>query len=83
VNRSVDNTAPLFEDITKDWSAGTDKTTNTRMTGNPLADIVLQQEADKILSESGYNSVAQYAFYPRETGNPLADIALLNQAGFI
>jgi YVTN family beta-propeller protein len=82
INKAVDNTVPLFKDITKDWSSGTDETTNTRLTGNPVADIVLEQEANKILSESGYNSIAQYAFYPRETGNPVADIALLNQAGF-
>lgn len=82
MNKGVDNTTPLFTDITQDWGAGTDDTTNTRMTGNPVADIVLKQEAEKILSESGYNSQVQYAFYPRETGNPVVDIALLNQAGF-
>ena len=80
MNKGVDNTVPLFKDITKDWSGGTDDTTNVRKTGNPVFDMILQQEADKILSESGYNSVAQYAFYPRETGNPVVDIALLNQA---
>ena len=82
VNKSVDNTVPLFKDITEDWGAGTDSTTNTRMTGNPIADIAIQMEANKILSDSKYSGVAQYAFYPRETGNPVADIALLNQAGF-
>lgn len=82
MNKGVDNTVPLFKDITEDWGAGTDSTTNTRMTGNPVADMVLLQEANKILSESGYNSQVQYAFYPRETGNPVADIALLNAAGF-
>jgi hypothetical protein len=81
INRAVDNIVPLFKDITKDWGAGTDETTNVRKTGNPLADMVLIQDAEKILSESGYNSVAQYAFYPRETGNPVVDAVLLNDAG--
>jgi len=79
--RGVDNTAPLFNNITEDWSAGTDKTTANRFTGNPIADIAIEAEANKILSDSGYNSIAQYADYPRVTGNPVADIALLNASG--
>lgn len=84
ITRAVDNTVPLVTDknISEDWGAGTDKTTAINMTGNPIADHALKMKADNILSESGYNSLVQYAFYPNLTGNPIADAALLDAAGF-
>jgi YVTN family beta-propeller protein len=79
IGRQVDNTTPLFEDISKDWGAGADVSDVVRLTGNPIVDAILEAEAQKILSDSNYTSIVQYAEYPRVTGNPVADIALLNQ----
>jgi DNA-binding beta-propeller fold protein YncE len=79
IGRQVDNTTPLFEDISKDWGAGADVSDVVRLSGNPIVDAILEAEAQKILSDSNYTSIAQYAEYPRVTGNPVADIALLNQ----
>jgi YVTN family beta-propeller protein len=79
IGRQVDNTTPLFEDISKDWGAGADVSDVVRLTGSPIVDAILEAEAQKILSDSNYTSIVQYAEYPRVTGNPVADIALLNQ----
>ena len=79
IGRQVDNTTPLFEDISKDWGAGADVSDVVRLTGNPIVDAILEAEAQKILSDSNYTSIVQYAEYPRVTGNPVADIAILNQ----
>ena len=83
VKASVDDTDYLEKkDITKDWGSVADKSTAINTTGNPIVDIVMQNEANKILSESGYTSLVQYTFYPHLTGNPIADAALLNISGF-
>ena len=79
IGRQVDNTTPLFEDISKDWGAGADVSDVVRLTGNPIVDAILEAEAQKILSDSNYTSIVQYAEYPRVTGNSIADIAILNQ----
>ena len=79
---AVDNTVAFEKDVTKDWSSATDNTNAVNMTGNPIVDIVMEKKAQEILSESGYNSLVQYAFYPNLTGNPIADAALLNASGF-
>lgn len=49
-----------------------------RLTGNPLADIAIENMANKALEDCNYSSTVQYAFSPRPTGNSLADIAILN-----
>lgn len=84
ISSAVDDTDYLEKkDITKDWGGVADKSTAINRTGNPIVDIVMENEANKILAgESGFTSLVQYAFYPHLTGNPVADIALLNSAGF-
>jgi hypothetical protein len=88
ITAAVDNTVPLFKDIVDNWGAGTEETTVLFRNTNPIQDIIEQEKVNRILSDPGHNSFAQYADYPVEyadsprlTGNAFADIALLNSAG--
>jgi YVTN family beta-propeller protein len=82
IKASVDNTIPLFKNIVGNWGVVTDASDVVRGTGNVIADMIFAQRAEKILADSNYQSVAQYATYPELTGNPIVDAVLLNQAGF-